>query len=671
VPTTGQCCFRLLRPGGSIALMYEQLFAPLDLGPTNIRNRVVSSGHETMLIGDGVINDALMAYHLARADGGVGLIVLQIAEVDPLEDSEGSVLQAFDDKVIPGYQRLADELHARDTRVFAQLFHGGRESHRHGDGTLPVSVAPSAVPNERFLMMPRALTVQRILAIVQNFGTAADRMRRAGVDGVEIVASHGYLPAQFLNPQTNRRDDAYGGDAARRLQFLREVLQAARIGAGPGLTVGLRISIDEQSYDGLNSDEAIDAVATLDSEGLFDYVSVVSGSSATFAGSHHIVPSMAHEVAYVAPRAAQVKARVSVPVLVAGRINQPQEANAIIANGQADACVMTRALICDPMMPGKAKAGRTEDIRACIGCNQACIGHYLLGFPISCIQYPETGRELTYSVVPPARVPRRVLVVGGGPGGLKAAAAAAQRGHHVVLHEAAGRVGGQALRAEKIPGRAEFGGIVTNLEHEARSAGVDIVTRSKVTVDLLEIEKPDVVIIATGARPRRPDLEIGGDLPIFDAWDVLDGVEISSGKVVVADWRGDWIGLGTAIELAKRGRRVTLASNGPHAGASLMQYVRDEMTAEAIRHGVTLIPFVRPYGVDDDTVYLQHALTAEPVLIDQVVALVLATGHESVDELLRSVEGRADMTVIGVGDCVTPRTAEEAVLEGLQAAAGL
>jgi NADPH-dependent 2,4-dienoyl-CoA reductase/sulfur reductase-like enzyme len=294
-----------------------------------------------------------------------------------------------------------------------------------------------------------------------------------------------------------------------------------------------------------------------------------------------------------------------------------------------------------------------------------------MGAPISCIQHPETGRELTYGVVPRAAVSRRVLVVGGGPAGLKAAAVAAQRGHDVVLHESAPRVGGQALRAERIPGRAEFGGIVTNLEHEARSAGVEIRTRSTVTADLLIAEHPDVVVVATGARPRQPELAVEGGLPLLDAWDVLDGVEVPGGRVVVADWRGDWIGLGAAIALAIRGRRVTLATNGPHAGHSLMQYVRDEMTAEASRRGVTIVPFVRPYGVDDDTVYLQHVLTGEPVMVEDASALVLALGHESVDDLLRELECREDLEVHAVGDCLSPRTAEEAVLDGLTVGSAL
>ena len=646
--------------------MFPTLFSPLSVGPIQLANRVISSGHETIMISEGVISERMHAYHMARAEGGVGLIVVQVAQVDPTEGADGGMLFAFDDVVIPGYARLVTQAHAHGTKVFAQLHHGGREAHRQGDGTLPVPVAPSAIPNERFLMMPRELTAARIRDIVGYFASAADRMKRAGLDGVEIVASHGYLPAQFLNPNTNHRTDEYGGDLQGRVRFLRDIVTQVRETIGSGMAVGVRISVDEESFDGLPAQDALDAMAILDRDGLVDYVSVVSGSSASYAGSHHIVPSMAHEVGYVAPRAAHMKQAVSVPVFVAGRINQPQDAERIVSSGQADACVMTRAMICDPEMPNKAKASQVDEIRACIGCNQACIGHYLGGYPISCIQHPETGRELTYGTVRPAPMSRRVLVVGGGPGGLKAATAAAERGHEVDLHEARPRVGGQALLAQRIPGRTEFGGIVTNLEGEARRAGVRIHINSTVTTQLVAELAPDVVVVATGALPRIPPLEIDGTLPVLTAWQVLQEVEVPRGDVVVADWRGDWVGLGTAIALARRGRRVTLAANGPHAGQSLMQYVRDEMTAEALTLGVTIIPFVRPYGVDDDTVYLQHVLTEQPVMVE-AGSLVLAMGHESVDDLLRELQENSDATVIGVGDCMAPRTAEEAVFEGLKA----
>ncbi|HEX3312347.1 MAG TPA: FAD-dependent oxidoreductase, partial [Streptosporangiaceae bacterium] len=511
------------------------------------------------------------------------------------------------------------------------------------------------------------MTSVLVAEVIQGYGDAALRMKAAGLDGVEIVASHGYLPAQFLNPRLNRRSDKYGGNEQNRLRFLREVIAEVRSRVGPGFVVGMRISGEEMSEDGLSLDEVIRACSALDGERTLDYVSVTAGTSSTLGGSVHIVPPMSRPPAYTAPLAARIRAVMHVPVMVAGRINQPQEAELVIAAGQADACAMTRALICDPELPNKAGRDAVDEIRACIGCNQACIGHFHAGYPISCIQHPETGRELLYGIGRAVTHARSVMVIGGGPGGLKAAAVAAERGHRVTLYEARRRVGGQVLLAERLPGRAEFGGAITNLHGEARRAGVEFVTGVRVDAAMVKENAPDAVIVATGSVSRKPGVEVNDDPVLLDARDVIGGAEVPSGRVVVADWRCDWVGLGVAQLLAERGRKVSLCVDGYMAGEMLQQYVRAEMLAAAHRAGVDVMPTVRVFGIDEDTVYLQHRLSGEPVLVEGVVATVFALGPSSDHALLDELTGlHPDVT--GVGDCLTPRTVEEAVLEGLRAA---
>lgn len=649
---------------------FPLLFSPIQIGSVTVKNRIVSSGHDTVMADNGKIGDRLIAYHEARAKGGAGLIVLQVAGVHQSAKYSASILMADSDECISGYRAMVDALQPHGTTVFGQLFHDGREMMESQDGSLSVALAPSAVPTERFHVMPRAMPPPLIEDIVTCFGASAGRLQAAGLDGVEIVASHGYLPAQFLNPRVNVREDQYGGSLENRLRFLREIIEAVRTQVGPDFVVGVRVSASEETDDGLQTDEMLDVLRALKVDSSIDYVSVVAGTSATLSGSSHIAPPMSFTPAYVAPMAAKVKEVVDVPVMVAGRINQPQEGEEVLAGGQADLVVMTRALICDPLLPSKAEQGLADEIRACIGCNQACIGHFHAGYPISCIQHPETGRERTYGIRRPASATKDVMVVGGGVGGMKAAVVAAERGHRVTLYEAARRPGGQVLLAEQLPGRAEFGGAVTNLLSEVDRYGVKVVAGHRVDAAFVREQRPDAVVLATGATPRVPELELMDDPVVLTAWDVINGVDVPSGRVVVADWRCDWIGLGIAQHLAQTGHKVTLAVDGYMAGQRIQQYVRDEMTKQALLVGVDIIPLVRLYGADADSVYLQHVLTGEPVVVDDVVALVLSQGHDSVTELIDSLVDYPG-EVHAIGDCLAPRTVEEAILEGLKVASAL
>ncbi|MDP6743552.1 MAG: FAD-dependent oxidoreductase, partial [SAR324 cluster bacterium] len=308
-----------------------------------------------------------------------------------------------------------------------------------------------------------------------------------------------------------------------------------------------------------------------------------------------------------------------------------------------------------------------DDIRSCIGCNQACIGHYHKGVPISCIQDPISGRELKLSKRTKTENPKKILIAGGGPGGMKAAAVAAEKGHRVVLCEKSNQLGGQVLLAQMLPDRGEFGVLVENLKREMDLWGVEVRLLTNVDNALIDAEKPDDIIIATGAEPFQSDAEISNETHTVEAWSVIQNNENTGNSVVIADWRCDYIGMGLAEMLAKDGCDVRLAVDGTHAGQNLQIYLRDNWIGKLHNLGVKVIPYARLYGADADTAYFYHTAGGSPILCEGMDTLVLAQGHQPVTSLEDSLIG-SNHRIHLVGDCLSPRSAEEAIYEGFMTA---
>jgi 2,4-dienoyl-CoA reductase-like NADH-dependent reductase (Old Yellow Enzyme family)/thioredoxin reductase len=646
---------------------FPLLFSPFSIGGLEIRNRIFSTGHQTLIQTGGLPNEGLAAYHEARARGGTGLIITEAMCVHESAYFNEAMIFGYRDEAQPGLRSITEAVHRHGGRVFGQLFHPGAEVLGSDPyGTRTITWAPSSLNHERYFGTTRELPDDLIVDIIEGYGLTAERMVEAGYDGVEIVASHGYLPAQFLSPMVNLRSDRWGGSRENRQRFLLEVARTVRARVPAGTVLGLRISLDEKDHIGLKPDEALAALAALEDEGLVDYMNIAYGSSASSGGARHIAPPMMIEAGYMKEAGATVKRAMKTPILLAGRFNQPQLAEAALASGAADMIGMTRAQIADPEMANKAREGRIDDIRACIACNQACIGHVSLGTPISCIQHPETGRELTYGTRVPAQKPLRVIVAGGGPAGMKAAAVAAERGHKVSLCEAAPRLGGQTLLAQQLPGRAEFGGIVTNLAREMELAGVEVRLSTPVTAELAAGEGADAVVVATGAQPFVPVVEGSEEGHVVTAWQVINREVNCGGSVVVADWRGDWFGVGIAQMLALEGRRVRFMTSAHCAGINLQPYVRDMIVAELMRLGVTITTYARLAGVDADTAYFEQTTSGEAILAEDTETVVLALGHRSEDSLKDALKAAGIATHV-IGDALAPRTCEEAVLDGLKA----
>ena len=346
---------------------FPNLFSEISIGRMRVKNRIFIPGHATRLVDEGgKVGERLLAYHRARAEADVGMIVTEVNCVHEtyLPPNRLSVLS---DDCIPGLKRLADLGRPYDCRIVGQLYHPGRVVGFSSDGSIMAAFAPSEVPDEFYKNVPQGLTIDQIWEIVEAHGAGARRMAEAGLDGIEIVSSMGYLISQFLNPRLNRRADEFGGSFENRIRFLREIVASIRKQAGDDIALGIRISADEMDGEGLNPGETLEALTAIEADGHVDYFNIIAATTATYTGWMHIIPHMVMPSAYLAPMAANVKAAVSLPVLVAGRINQPQEAEKVLACGQADMVGMVRAHICDPQFTKKTKEGRTEDIRACIG----------------------------------------------------------------------------------------------------------------------------------------------------------------------------------------------------------------------------------------------------------------------------------------------------------------
>lgn len=643
----------------------DALLSPVRFGPIELRNRIVSTSHQTSLVHDNIPTDDLAAYHEARARGGAGLVSVESTAVDPSGRLTPHTIAGFVPEIVPAWRKISEAVHAHGARVIAQFNHGGREMIT--SGTRPPAVGPSAVPTARYHAEPRALTLGEIASIIDGHRTAAAYAREGGMDGVEFLAGLGYLPAQFLSRHTNRRTDAYGGEAGR-LRFLVEALERMREGIGEDRIVGLRMAADEISPDGLTADETLEVVTEVARLGLVDYLSIAMGSSSTYRGSMWIAPPAPLGSEGVVSGAAAIRAATGLPVIATTRIRDVEEADLIIRRGDADAVGMTRALIADPELPNKAAAGRAAEIDRCIGCNQACIGHYHAGAPINCTVNAWTGRERT--LPRPAPAERTVVVIGGGPAGCAAARYAGPG--RTVLFERAGGLGGQWRRALNGPSHGEIAeAMIANLERWTADADVRLGTEA--TVHTVVAERPDHVVLAAGASPHAPPLEIGDGTPaIVDAWHVLGaiGAGVPDGPVVVWDWGADWTGMIAAEALAARGAEVRLACGGLALAEHVHQYQRNLYLGRLHEAGVELVHHVRPVAATDGAVRCRHVFSDREVVIEDVGTLVLAAGREPDGSLYEPLL-EAGLRVTRAGDCLGARSAEEAVHEGTLAALAL
>ena len=639
---------------------YRYLFSPLRLGPVTVPNRIVFSAHLTNYAEGGLPSEQHVAYYEARARGGAGLIITEEHSVHPTDWPYEKMIHAFHDEVVPGYRRITEAVHRHGVPVFAQINHnGGQASSMYT--RLPVW-APSPVADPLFREVPKAVDRREIAEIVAGYATVAARCRQGGFDGIELQCSHSSIVRGFLSRATNRRTDAYGGSLENRARILHEITAAVRDTIGPELALGVRLCGDELIEHGITIEETVEVARAVEATGSVDYINtsigVATASLFMIEASMHIPPGYAMFIPSALRRAVQL------PVVGVGRFKDPLQAERALAEGHADLIGVVRGQIADADFAVKARAGRAGHIRLCLSCNQECVGRMGLNRWLGCIENPLTGKESIVSPPMPADRPLDVLVVGAGPAGLQAAISATGSGHHVTVIEREDEPGGQVRWAASVPSRAELGDLVRNQVAECTRLGVAVKLGEEVTPEYVATHRPDVVIVAAGATPARPWWAPPDDGRIVDVLDVLRGTARPDGQVVVIDELGFHQATSVAELLADRGCDVEVMTPGMVVGQDLGITLDMEtwwMRAEAkgIRQTVDSVVV----GLDAAGLQVLHhptgAMTAKS--FDWVV---LAVPTSPADGLYRTLRAMGGVAVHRIGDCVAPRRAHAAVIDG-------
>ena len=644
---------------------FKYLFSPLKIGNIVVKNRIVVTAHETQFgfTRDDNGGEQYIEYIRARARGGVGLIICSVVFVHPTSFCLG-INQPPHDIFRKKLRRLADAVHEHGAKILFQVCHMGRGMDSHE--SLKPLMAFSALPSPDCREMPHEMTIEEIEEMIDAFVAYAVDFKEAGLDGVELHGTHGTMLLQSWSWWANRRKDKYG----EQMAFAYELIDRVRKAVGKDFVISVRISSDDLLPGGLNVDNMVEIAQKLEATGKIDMIDTSEG--ALRSGYCYSIGTQYIPLGAFVPLVAKIRGGLQgIPILAAGKIKDPVQAEKILADGQADLVAMTRAHLVDPEATNKAMAGELDDIRKCLSCNYGCIDRVLgYGQPILCVQNPTVGHEKELGTLEHAQVSKKTMIVGAGPAGMECARIAALRGHKVEVYEKELEPGGQVKLICNDPGRSDLEDLIRYQVMQLSKLKVPIHTQIKVTEEFIRERAPQCLVIATGSVPKEITTPISEELVpghdseiVMDLFSVYKNPKAVGNNVLIFDRTGFHRGLATALFLAEMGKQVEVATPlffaGMEAGFTHVPLLYDRL----YRKGVKFTPSVEVKEITDHSVDFVNVFSSKQEKRQNVDTFIPVIQMRAEDALFRSLRKEIKEVYV-IGDAASPRNIMQAIHDG-------